>query len=56
MGGDIVLGIDALPVADSTGTEDRIDQCLRPRPPWQPLAVRVLRGGPIVTRTAPKQP
>ena len=38
LGGDIVLGIDALQVSDSTGTEDRIDQYPRSRPPGTPIS------------------
>jgi S1-C subfamily serine protease len=56
LGGDIVLGVDRFQVSDSAGTEDRIDQYLRARPPGAPITVRVLRGGHIVTLTAPKQP
>lgn len=53
LGGDVVLAIDSIQVSDSTGTEDRIDQYLRSRPAGQPVAVRVLRGGQILTLTAP---
>lgn len=56
LGGDIVLDVDGIPVSDSAGTEDRIDQNLRARPPGKPIAVRVLRGGHVLTLTGPAKP
>jgi serine protease Do len=56
LGGDIVLEIDGIRIADSADTEDRIDQSLRALPPGKPITLRVLRGGERVTLTAPKQP
>jgi serine protease Do len=52
LGGDIVLEIGSIKVAEEAGIEDRIEQYLRSVGPGRPLNVKVLRGGSITTLTA----
>jgi S1-C subfamily serine protease len=52
LGGDIVLEIGTIKVAEEPGIEDRVDQYLRSLGSGQALSVKVLRGGSIVTLTA----
>jgi S1-C subfamily serine protease len=56
LGGDIVLAVDGMMVSDSPGVEDRIDHYLRVGPSEKPIVVRVLRGGQVLTLTAPRRP
>ena len=52
LGGDIVLEIGSIKVAEEAGVEDRIEQYLRSVGPGQPLTVKVLRGGSITPLSA----